>query len=174
MLRIRLSRVGKKKAPSYRMVVADARAPRDGAYVEIVGHYNPRTQPKTLVIDADKVRDWLSKGAQPSERVDKLLAQQGLRPAKVWPDAKPKAQAQPAAAPRAAAPAAPAAAPPPAPAAEPPAAEPEAVAPVDQEAVEAADAALPNVPNVPSDPDAEQAPVDVKQPNEPGGESDKA
>ncbi len=78
MLKIRLSRVGKKKQPSYRVVVADARAARDGAYVDIVGHYNPRTEPTTFEVDADKVRDWLSKGAQPTERVEKLLAAKGI------------------------------------------------------------------------------------------------
>lgn len=78
MLKIRLARVGKKKAPSYRVVVADARAPRDGRYVEIVGNYNPRTEPTTFEVDADKVRDWLNKGAQPTERVQKLLAKKGI------------------------------------------------------------------------------------------------
>jgi small subunit ribosomal protein S16 len=78
LLRIRLARVGKKKQPSYRVVVADARAARDGRFVEIVGHYNPRTEPTTFVVDADKVRDWLAKGAQPTERVEKLLAGQGI------------------------------------------------------------------------------------------------
>ena len=77
MLKIRLSRVGKKKAPSYRVVIADARAPRDGRFVEIVGHYNPRTQPTTFEVNDDKVRDWLSKGAQPTERVQKLLTARG-------------------------------------------------------------------------------------------------
>ena len=78
MLKIRLSRVGKTKQPYYRVVVADARAARDGAYVEIVGHYNPRTEPTTIEFDADRVRGWLSKGAQPTERVAKLLAAQGI------------------------------------------------------------------------------------------------
>jgi small subunit ribosomal protein S16 len=90
LLKIRLSRIGKKKQPFYRVVVADARKPRDGAYVEIIGHYNPRTEPTTFDIDADKVRDWLAKGAQPTLIVDKLLARQGLRPARVWPAPKPK------------------------------------------------------------------------------------
>lgn len=78
MLKIRLARVGKKKQPAYRVVIADARAPRDGAYVEIVGHYNPRTEPTTFEVDADKVRDWLAKGAQPTERVGKLLTARGI------------------------------------------------------------------------------------------------
>jgi len=78
MVKIRLARVGKKKQPTYRIVVADARAPRDGRYVEILGHYNPRTEPTTFVVDNDKVRDWLSKGAQPTERVQKLLDKSGF------------------------------------------------------------------------------------------------
>ena len=78
MLKIRLARVGKKRAPSYRVVIADARAPRDGRYVEIVGTYNPRTEPSTFEVDADKVRDWLNKGAQPTECVQKLLTAKGI------------------------------------------------------------------------------------------------
>jgi small subunit ribosomal protein S16 len=78
LLKIRLSRVGKKKQPSYRVVIADARFPRDGRFVEIVGFYNPRTEPTTFEVDADKVRGWLSKGAQPTERVEKLLASRGI------------------------------------------------------------------------------------------------
>ena len=78
MLRIRLARVGKKKQPSYRVVIADARAPRDGRFVEIVGFYNPRTEPTTFEVDADKVRGWLNKGAQPSERIQKLLTARGI------------------------------------------------------------------------------------------------
>jgi small subunit ribosomal protein S16 len=73
-----LRRVGKKKQPAYRLVVADSKAPRDGAFVEIIGHYNPLTEPATLVIDEEKARGWLSKGAQPSEAVAKLLARQGI------------------------------------------------------------------------------------------------
>jgi small subunit ribosomal protein S16 len=78
LLRIRLRRVGKKKQPAYRLVVADSRAPRDGAFVEIIGHYNPLTEPATLEIDEEKARSWLSRGAQPSEAVAKLLARQGI------------------------------------------------------------------------------------------------
>jgi small subunit ribosomal protein S16 len=78
LLRIRLRRVGKKKQPAYRLVVADSKAPRDGAFVEVIGHYNPLTEPATLVIDEEKARSWLSKGAQPSEAVAKLLARQGI------------------------------------------------------------------------------------------------
>ena len=78
MLKIRLARVGKKKQPSYRVVIAESRFPRDGRYLEIVGIYNPRTDPTTFEVDADKVRDWLSKGAQPTERVQKLLTKSGI------------------------------------------------------------------------------------------------
>jgi small subunit ribosomal protein S16 len=78
MLRIRLRRVGKKKQPMYRIVVADSRAPRDGAFVEVLGHYQPLVTPSTIVIDADRARHWLDRGAQPSDRVAKLLAIQGI------------------------------------------------------------------------------------------------
>jgi small subunit ribosomal protein S16 len=78
MVRIRLRRIGAKKQPTYRFVVADARAPRDGRFIEILGHYNPRTQPRTVVVDADKARRWLAKGAQPSDTVRRLFAEQGI------------------------------------------------------------------------------------------------
>ena len=78
MLRIRLRRVGKKKQPSYRIVVADIRAPRDGAIVEQVGHYNPLTDPPTVVVDHDKVRHWLGVGAKPSDTVERILQAQGV------------------------------------------------------------------------------------------------
>ena len=78
MLRIRLRRTGKKKQPSYRVVVADQRSPRDGAFVEVIGHYNPRTSPRTLVLEEDRVRYWLSKGAQPSDTMHRLLHDEGL------------------------------------------------------------------------------------------------
>ncbi len=78
MLRIRLRRVGKRKSPAYRIVVADSRSPRDGAFVEIIGQYNPLTDPVTLNIDGEKALKWLRQGAQPSERVAKLMASQGL------------------------------------------------------------------------------------------------
>ncbi|MDA1035690.1 MAG: 30S ribosomal protein S16 [Chloroflexi bacterium] len=78
MLRIRLRRVGKKKQPSYRIVVADVRAPRDGAIVEQVGHYNPLTNPPTIVVDAEKVKHWISVGAKPSDTVVRLLERQGV------------------------------------------------------------------------------------------------
>ena len=76
--RIRLARVGSKKNPIYRVVVADSRSPRDGRFIEIVGRYNPQTDPSTIDLDEDKVRDWLSKGAQPSDSVRRLLKTKGL------------------------------------------------------------------------------------------------
>lgn len=72
-VRLRLTRVGKKKQPTYRIVAADARSPRDGRYLEIVGTYDPRREPSAITVDNDKAVDWLRKGAQPSERVQKLL-----------------------------------------------------------------------------------------------------
>lgn len=82
MLRIRLRRVGKKKRPAYRMVVADSRAPRDGAFIETLGLYDPLTNPATVQIDEEKARKWLQQGAKPSETVAKLLVRQGLLPGK--------------------------------------------------------------------------------------------
>ncbi|MGQ9547084.1 MAG: 30S ribosomal protein S16 [Roseiflexus sp.] len=78
MVTIRLRRMGKTKKPSYRLVVADSRAPRDGKFIEIVGHYNPVRQPKELSVKSDRVRYWLSVGAQPSETVVRLLKQVGV------------------------------------------------------------------------------------------------
>ena len=77
-VKIRLARIGSKKNPVYRVVVADARSPRDGRFLEIVGQYNPRTTPSTIEIDADKVRDWISKGAQPTDPVKRLLKVKGV------------------------------------------------------------------------------------------------
>jgi small subunit ribosomal protein S16 len=76
--RIRLARVGSKKNPIYRVVVADSRSPRDGRFIEIVGRYNPQTQPSTIDLDGEKIKDWIDKGAQPSESVKRLLKSQGL------------------------------------------------------------------------------------------------
>jgi small subunit ribosomal protein S16 len=78
MVKIRLRRMGAKKQPTYRFVVADARSPRDGRFIEILGHYNPRTEPKTLEVNADKAKEWLSKGAQPTETVRRLFAEKGI------------------------------------------------------------------------------------------------
>ena len=78
MLKIRLRRVGAKKKPSYRLVAADARAPRDGAFVDIIGHYNPMTDPETVVINEEKARYWLGHGAQPTDTAARLLAKAGI------------------------------------------------------------------------------------------------
>ena len=72
-VKLRLTRVGSKKNPIYRVVAADSRSPRDGRFIEIVGRYNPQQEPSLIELDEDKVRDWLSKGAQPSETVKRLL-----------------------------------------------------------------------------------------------------
>jgi small subunit ribosomal protein S16 len=78
LLKIRLRRMGKTKAPYYRIVVAESRAPRDGAFIEILGNYEPLAQPAVVRIDEEKTRAWLSKGAQPTETVQKLLQKQGI------------------------------------------------------------------------------------------------
>ena len=78
MVKIRLRRVGAKKRPSYRLVVTDARAPRDGAFIAILGHYNPLTNPETVVIDEEKARHWLSQGARPTDTTARLLAKAGI------------------------------------------------------------------------------------------------
>ena len=78
MLRIRLRRVGKKKKPMYRIVVADSRAPRDGAFVESLGYYHPLDNPSTIVINDERAKHWLEKGAIPSDRVAKILNIQGI------------------------------------------------------------------------------------------------
>lgn len=72
-VKIRLTRVGKKKQPSYRVVVVDSRKPRDGAYIEQIGRYDPRAEPSLVEIDNERALDWLQKGAQPTERAQKLL-----------------------------------------------------------------------------------------------------
>lgn len=76
-VKLRLTRVGKTKQPTYRIVAADSRSPRDGRFIEILGNYNPRTEPSTLNVDNDKAVEWLNKGAQPTERVRKLLEASG-------------------------------------------------------------------------------------------------
>ena len=80
-VRIRLTRVGAKKQPSYRVVVADARSARDSRAIETIGHYNPRTEPIELNIDAEKATAWLAKGAQPSDTVLRLFRNAGIVPA---------------------------------------------------------------------------------------------
>ncbi|HXW58273.1 MAG TPA: 30S ribosomal protein S16 [Solirubrobacteraceae bacterium] len=77
-VRLRLTKVGGKKYPMWRVVVADQRSPRDGRVIETIGHYNAHTDPSTIVIDADRARSWLARGAQPSDTVRKLLRTQGI------------------------------------------------------------------------------------------------
>jgi small subunit ribosomal protein S16 len=76
-VKLRLTRIGKTKQPQYRIVAADARSPRDGRFIQILGHYDPRKDPSGLTVDNDKVVDWLKQGAQPTERVRKLLEVSG-------------------------------------------------------------------------------------------------
>mgnify|MGYP001571709382 CR=1 FL=1 len=78
MVKIRLRRVGATKRPSYRIVAADSRSPRDGRFLEILGHYDPLTEPATVVVKEDRVRYWVEHGAQPSEVVARLLSQRGF------------------------------------------------------------------------------------------------
>jgi small subunit ribosomal protein S16 len=85
-VRIRLTRVGATKQPTYRVVVADARSARDSRAIETIGHYNPRTEPVELDIDAEKAKAWMAKGAQPSDTVARLLRSAGVLPAKKQQD----------------------------------------------------------------------------------------
>ncbi len=78
MVRLRLRRVGSKHQPSYRIIAADKEAPRDGRFLEILGSYNPRTEPSTVELKEDRIYDWLSKGAQPSESTLKVFNSVGL------------------------------------------------------------------------------------------------
>jgi small subunit ribosomal protein S16 len=77
-VRMRLARIGSKKNPIYRVVVADSRSPRDGRFIEIIGRYNPQTNPSTVDLDETKVKEWLAKGAQPSDPVAKLIKVAGI------------------------------------------------------------------------------------------------
>ena len=77
-VKIRLKRMGAKKAPYYRIVVADSRSPRDGRFIEEIGYYNPMEEPKVVKVDADKAKDWISKGAQPTDTVKTLFKKQGV------------------------------------------------------------------------------------------------
>ena len=94
---IRLMRAGAKKRPFYRMVAADSRRQRDGRFLEILGHYNPLVQPFELVVHKDRIQEWLSKGAQPSEQVTSLLRSLEI-PTRAPRPARPAAAAEPAAA----------------------------------------------------------------------------
>ena len=77
-VKIRLRRTGAKKAPTYRVIVADSRSPRDGRFIEEIGHYNPRTEPVEIVINEEKAKVWLKNGAQPTETVKSLLKKSGI------------------------------------------------------------------------------------------------
>jgi len=77
-VKMRLTRVGSKKNPIYRVVVTDSRSPRDGRFIEIVGRYNPRSEPSLIEFDEARVKEWLSKGVQPSQPVSRLLKVKGL------------------------------------------------------------------------------------------------
>ena len=77
-VKLRLTRVGSKKNPIYRVVAADARSPRDGKFLEIIGRYNPQTEPSTIEVDEERARHWLEHGAQPSETVAGLLRTKGI------------------------------------------------------------------------------------------------
>jgi len=78
LVKIRLRRVGTKKKPSYRLVATDSRAPRDGAFIDIMGHYNPLTDPETVVINEEKALYWLKQGAQPTATAARLLSKVGI------------------------------------------------------------------------------------------------
>ena len=92
MVKIRLKRMGAKKRPFYRLVVADSRSPRDGRFIELLGWYDPLTEPVKVQIDADKVQEWMRKGARPSDSARALLVQQGIlaKQARVWKEAPAK------------------------------------------------------------------------------------
>ena len=77
-VKIRLKRMGAKKSPFYRIIVADSRSPRDGRFIEEIGYYNPLTEPKTVKIDDEKAMNWLKNGAKPTETVDRLFKENGL------------------------------------------------------------------------------------------------
>lgn len=104
-VKIRLMRVGKKKQPTYRVVVADSRSPRDGRFIEILGQYAPRAEPSVVKINEERALEWIEKGAQPTEQVGKLLEITG-----VWEQYRAKHGSAAASAPKPHAPKAPAAA----------------------------------------------------------------
>lgn len=85
MLKLRLTRMGSKGKPHYRIIVQEARSKRDGRYVENLGHYNPLTEPSTIVVNAERVQYWLSVGAQPTEAVASILKRAGVGPATTAP-----------------------------------------------------------------------------------------
>ncbi|MBP2025174.1 30S ribosomal protein S16 [Peptoniphilus stercorisuis] len=77
-VKIRLRRMGAKKNPFYRIVVADSRSPRDGKFIEEIGYYNPLTEPKKVVVDAEKVNNWIKNGAKPTDTVERLFVENGV------------------------------------------------------------------------------------------------
>ncbi len=87
-MHIRLRRVGKTKAPTYRVVIADSRAPRNGKFIESIGHYNPRSEPADLVVNADRARHWIKNGARPTATARSLLVRSGLSDTEVPPAAR--------------------------------------------------------------------------------------
>ena len=162
MVRIRLRRTGAKNNPAYRIVIADQRAPRDGAFIDTIGHYLPTRQPHVVEIDGAKAREWLGKGAQPSDTVSSLLRQKGIldsdgkvTPEGTEPPAPRVAVAAPVAPTKAETPVAPAPAAPVAPAAEAPAAE----APASDEAPVVISDPAPNPEHEMPDPD--QTPAEM-------------
>ena len=86
-VKLRLMRMGKKKQPTYRVVAADGRSPRDGRFIDILGHYDPRQEPSVVSIDTAKADEWIAKGAQPTDRVRKLLEVARTQPAPAAADA---------------------------------------------------------------------------------------
>lgn len=94
MVKIRLRRMGAKKQPTYRFVVADSRSPRDGRFIEILGHYNPRTEPREIVVNEEKAKSWLAKGAQPSDTVRRLFAEKGIMDRGFIPETKRKPKSE--------------------------------------------------------------------------------
>ena len=108
-VRVRLTRVGSKKNPIWRVVVADQRSPRDGRFIEAIGHYNPQTEPSTILIDEERLQHWLARGAQPTGTVKQLVkahakgisADPRTSPAPPVPEPAPAAEAEPAEAPAA-------------------------------------------------------------------------
>jgi small subunit ribosomal protein S16 len=90
LVKIRLKRMGATKRPFYRLVVADSRSPRDGRFIDEIGVYDPLASPSRVEVDADKVRDWMRKGARPSDTARKLLEQQGILPKTARPSAPPR------------------------------------------------------------------------------------
>ena len=102
MVKLRLMRMGKKKQPTYRVVAADSRSPRDGRFIEILGHYDPRRDPSVIVVDNDKAVAWLEQGAQPTETVAKLLKISGawdqFKTGVKTPSAEPSPAGEPVAA----------------------------------------------------------------------------